>query len=137
MKAIFLGEEVSVIGEIRQVFRFDNGERGYWKGIRGLYRGKVVEVKGKPGAEKMATRPDSAEGLELTEAEEREFDAKQLTVKQKRLENRKALSLKKPHRDIVNAIELLRPFAGHLSTIDRRRFMAYLENELSKRKKRK
>lgn len=138
--AIYLGERVECLFGIRHVFRTKAGDILRYKGLRGhLWYGDIY-LTSKNGS--IQTRPEKAplgldSGLEPTEQDRLDYELHKELAKDYRLRNRKAMELKKPHRDIVKALELLRPFMRHADTYTIKRFTGYLENQLSKKAKRK
>ncbi|MFA7333624.1 MAG: hypothetical protein WC130_04930 [Kiritimatiellia bacterium] len=138
--AIYLGERVEVLSGIRHVFRTPAGDILRFKGLRGhLWYGDIYLTSSEGSIQ---TRPEKApyeppSGLEPTKRERIDYEVHKELAKDYRLRNRKAMELKKPHADIVKALELLRPFMRGADTYTLRRFAGYIENQLSKKGKRK
>ena len=140
--AIYLGERVEVLSGIRHTFRTPEGRILSYKSLRGhLWFGDIY-LTSKAGS--IQTRPEKAPydksenlGLEATKQDHLDYELHKELAKDYRLRNRKAMELKKPHRDILKALELLRPFMRGADTYTIKRFAGYLENQLSKKAKRK
>lgn len=129
--ALYLGERVSAIGNIHQVFKAPMCGELFFKGIKQVHFGDSYEYDRANGT--MKTRPKQIKGrLKASIKDEHTYHAQKEIVKLQRLKNRKALEIKKPHKDIDRAIELLRPFTNGMGSIDLHRFVEYLENRLSK-----
>lgn len=130
MKTVmYLGERVTFLGKVYQVFKDKKGESFSYTQIKNVWVGDCYEITNDG---KMSRRPSSVTGWEMTEKEKLESEAQKVAVRAHRLQQRKAMQLKKPHPNIVSAIKLLRPFFRSMGRIDQERFTAYLTNEMSK-----
>lgn len=133
--AIYLGERLTLLGSVFHVFRDAKTNLYRFTGLKSIFFGETYLVS-KDGSIKV--RPDvSLKKLDLMENDFAEFEAHKILAKDARLNKRKAMELKKPHADIVKAIELLRPFIQSVPRYDQDRFLRYIHNEATKRKKRK
>jgi len=132
---LFLGEQITVINKIVQVFRDGEGESYHFTGIRGIYFGESYLVS-EEGRIKCAfpERPE-IQTLHPTAQESMNYEAQKICVREARAQKRKEMKIKKLHPDIVQAIKLLRPFARGLDHWDQTRFFSYLKNECSKKGK--
>lgn len=135
VRVMYMGERVHHFNKIFQLFKDKRGREYNFSGIKGVWFGDIYEVNDN----KMQVRPKSvdAKGWEPTEEERHEYEAQKLVVRAKRLERQKEMNIKKPHADIVRAVDLLRPFYLSLHRFDQERFMRWVANECSKRKKRR
>lgn len=128
---MYLGERVHWSNKIIQLFKSRDGKEYHFKGIK-AWVGNCYRLE---TGDKMQRRPEVLEtNWEMSEKEKLEYEAQKEIVKFHRLNQRKAMELKKPHKDIVQAIYLLKKFYHSMDSIDRKRFMQYLDNQLSKRK---
>lgn len=133
MKVMYVGERVSQMGKVYQLFKNKRGKTFPFSGLRYALLGHCYEMA-KDQTLKTNLSAAGVEGWEMTEAEHIECEAQKQVVKTHRLKKRKAMELKKPHTDIVRAICLLRPFVRSLDLWDQKRFMDYIANACSKRK---
>ena len=136
VELLCLGERVALFG-IEQVFRNAKGEIVRYAKLSGYQFGEsYIQTDGK--LPKRA-EPLDEEKRKLTPGTEdrRQFEVHKLAVINYRRRQLNAYNLKKPHPEIVRAIELLRPFARTVDSIDLRRFMGYIENQLTKPQRRK
>jgi hypothetical protein len=135
---IYLGERLDLLGGIQHAFRASGGRIMKFSDNlgRGLYFGDSYLVS---AAGTIAVPPKKCERprLKITEQERLDFELQKELVKVERLKRRKALEIKKPHADIVAALELLRPFVRGADNFTLRRFVGYLEHQLSKPAKRR
>lgn len=131
---IYLGERLDLFG-IRHAFRGPDGKEKFFKGkIHGLIRGECYGISPKGEILKRPAQIVDCK-LRMTDKEETEFELHKELCKHWRAKKKKALNLKKPHPDISKAIELLRPFVRYSDNIELNRFVEYLENQLSKKKR--
>ncbi len=129
---MYLGERVGFSGKVIQAFKDEKGEEHFFKGIKSVYFGDVYEMKN----ETMSGKPAQVESdWKPTEKDRLEYEAQKIVVRSYRQERQKEMKVKKPHANIARAVELMRPFYIPLSNLDRRRFIAWFENELSKKVK--
>lgn len=134
-KVMFIGERVGWHGKVIQVFKNKRGKEHVFRGIKNLWFGSVYIMEDN----QMSVRPVSIDESEWkpTEKEELEYEAQKIVVKAHRQNKLKAMKLSKPHANIQRAVELIRPFYNHLPSLDRRRFLEWFENEISKKGKKK
>lgn len=131
---MFIGERVSWRGKVIQVFKDKKGEEHVFSGIKNLWFGSVYKIEDN----KMSVKPTPIESdWKPTEKDEIEYESQKIVVRAHRQSKLKALKLKKPHANIARAVELIRPFYWHLPSLDRRRFLEWFENEISKKVKKK
>jgi len=131
---MYHGERVNFTGKVVQLFKEKRGEEHLFKGIKGVWFGSVYEMVN----DTLKLKPKEVESTwEPTELERKEYEAAKIVVRGHRQNILAAMKVKKPHADISKALELIRPFTWHLSSLERRRFMAWFENECSKNPNRK
>lgn len=132
---LYLGERIDYVGNIRQVFRCKKGDLHYWQGIGGLCFGESYLVTKDGKIKKRWPPKPEKQTLFATEKEQLDFETQKLIVAHQREARKKFNDSKKPHRDIVRAIELLRPFVRNDDLLTLNRFVDYLKNQLTKKKK--
>lgn len=134
IKVIYCGERVDMIGNIKQLFRDEEGNEFCYTGVKRVWPGSCYEIS---DDEKIQRKPTEVEanGFEFTPKDRAEYEAHKLVVSATRALRRKAMAIKKPHPDIVRAINLLRPFYRNLGRFDQDRFSKYLCNQMSRKAK--
>lgn len=132
-KVMFHGERVDHYGRLTQLFKERNGKEAVFTGIKGIYFGEVYLMTDN----RMNRKPESIENpaWDPAEKDRLEYEGQKIVVRNWRANRRKDMQLKKPHPKIVTAVDLLRPFYQTMGEIDRRRFMGWVSNECSRRKK--
>ncbi len=118
---------------ICQVFKDANGGEHWFQKIRMVFVGEWYGMID----ETMARRPKQIPGRTMTEDEHLEADAEKAVVTAFRNDRRAAAKANKPNARIAQAVELLRPFYWALNYPERRYFVEYLANEMSKPKRKK
>ncbi len=135
-KVIYHGERVGLTGKICQLFKDKNGKEFLFQGVKGVWLGNCYEVS---KDDQIKARPEAIDnnGFELTEDDRRQAEVAKLSCVAERLSRRKAMDFKRPHVDIITAIRLLSPFYRSVGRFDQDRFVRYLENEMSKKPRKK
>jgi len=134
---VYLGEQVDIMGNISQLFRNKKGEFAKYSGVKPLFFGESYLISKKGMIKSRMPPQPKKQTLFVTDRDKMAYEANKEIAKNERLLRRKAMELKKPHQDIVKAIALLRPFVYELDSMNLHRFMKYLENQLSRKKKKK
>lgn len=129
---MYLGERISVIGKVAQVFKDKRGEEHWFSGIHRVYFGDVYTMVD----DRMSRKPVSVDSeWKPTDMDRLEYEAQKIVVRAHRQAKLTAMKMKKPHADITRAVALVRPFYWHLSTLDRRRFLEWFANACSTKEK--
>lgn len=130
---IYCGPRVYA-SSICHLFVDEKREHYYFGNMKFVYIGNCYKML---AGDKMKRRPESIDPapFQLTEKELRECETQKLIVKAFRDERKKAMQLKKPPEKITVAINLLRPYFQSVTWVDQKRFLAYLQQEMSKKGK--
>lgn len=131
---LYLGERVNFLGRISKVFRNKKGEISSWN-PKGVYFGESY-LASKDGYMKSSFPPQpEKQTIFPTDRDKAEYEAHKVMAADTRARRKKEREFKKPSKDILRAIELLRPYARYLDSIELGRFCGYIQNQLSKRRK--
>lgn len=136
IELLYLGERLSGLNKIVQVFRDKKLEEHCWTGIKLVFFGESYYCD---ADHKMTIMPDKVENQTFfaTSAEKTRREVDKIACKAERESRKKTMSLDKPHDDIVRAIGLLRPFAKYMDWRTESRFFEYIRNQATKRKAKK
>lgn len=134
---VYIGDAVNMFGKITQQFKDKKGAVLTFSGIKGVYINDTYMIDVANG--QMKTKPEAVADskLKMTDEDWLKYEGNKIAIKLTREKRRKDMQLRQPHGDIVKAIKLLRPFCRNMDLLTLGRFIGYIENQLSKKEKRK
>lgn len=130
---MYQGERLTMMQGLTHLFTDKDGGEHCFRGIRGAIFGHCYLMVN----DTMERRPTLAEAgcWEHTEKEELVYEGAKLAVANFRASRRREMELRMPNRKIVQAVDLLRPFYLSMTDFDRVRFMRWVSQECSKKKR--